>query len=175
MLSRYFGGVCLALVAAGSGAEQYCREYRVETTPDNAFVVHTDGTVTHLETGLMWMRCSLGQTWEGDSCSGYASKHNWSDAMGLGYSERFASYNNWRLPEKDELTSILEKRCETPMINAKVFPDTPSNWYWTASMPGLEDDSHLAWYVSFGLGRVHNQQKNHHNRVRLVRTIKSAD
>lgn len=160
----------VCLLGSVAGAEQYCRDYKAATTPDEDFVVHQNGTVTHRESGLMWMRCSLGQTWTGSTCEGYASKHNWRDAVQLGQDQQFAGHDDWRLPEKQELELLLEKRCETPMINLAIFPNTPSGWYWTASMPGLEDDSHMAWYVSFSLGRVHNQRKENRNRVRLVRT-----
>lgn len=160
----------LCLLSGAAGAGQYCRDYRPVTTPSEDFTIHHDGTVTHRRTGLMWMRCSQGQAWTGTTCEGHASKHSWRDAMQLADEREYAGYDDWRLPEREEMESLLEKRCETPMINLEIFPNTPSNWYWTASMPGLEDDSHMAWYVSFSLGRVHNQRKENRNRVRLVRT-----
>lgn len=35
------------------------------------YVFVPEGTVTDPETGLMWMRCSLGQIWIGRACDGY--------------------------------------------------------------------------------------------------------
>lgn len=44
------------------------------------YVDHQDGTVTDVLTDLMWMRCYLGQTWNGSTCTGDASKITWSEA-----------------------------------------------------------------------------------------------
>ena len=48
--------------------------------------INGDGTVTDTKTGLMWKRCSEGQS--GDSCSGEATKYKWEDVT----DSDFASY-----------------------------------------------------------------------------------
>ena len=61
--------------------EQTCKDTIVAATPDANFILHNDGTATHKTTGLVWMRCSLGQTWEGETCSGPAEGFSWADAL----------------------------------------------------------------------------------------------
>ncbi len=60
-----FSALCLTLSA---NAAQICKNNIVASTPDSRFTT-TAETVTDTETGLMWMRCSLGQS--GNDCSGH--------------------------------------------------------------------------------------------------------
>ncbi len=92
-----------------------------------------DGTVTDNTTGLMWMRCSLGQVWDGKTCGGKAATFTWADALKAAAGHEFAGYTDWRLPNKNELESIVEGRCFTPTINSSVFPATPSTYFWSSS------------------------------------------
>ena len=143
------------------------------STPDSDFSIHDDGTVTHLPTGLMWMRCSLGQTWDGESCSGgFPEDFNWQNALAQTGSS-YAGYTDWRLPNKNELASIVERRYCYPSINRDVYPNTPSggffeSWYWSSS-PGAEI-GFTAWGVYFGDGIVKVDGKSSRGYVRLVRT-----
>lgn len=62
------------------------------------------------KTGLIWMRCSIGQKWTGSTCSGKAIELNFNDSKE--YTRRFVNqkkrfgYNNWRLPNISELANI---------------------------------------------------------------------
>lgn len=63
-------------------------------------------------TGLIWMRCSIGQTWTGSTCTGEPLKLNWQDAndyFELFNQDGFAGRKNWRLPKIQELVTI--RRC----------------------------------------------------------------
>lgn len=143
------------------------------TTPTTDFVLHTDGTVTHTPTGLMWMRCSLGQTWDGATCGGQASSYNWVDALQAAQSNQFAGYTDWYLPNRSELMSIVETSCFEPTINAAVFPNTPSSWFWSSSPYASASDS--AWFVNFVSGHVRSMEKNNTYQIRLVRSPQSAE
>lgn len=62
------------------------------------------------KTGLMWDRCSVGQSWNGTTCTGEAIKLEWQDAKD--YVKKFTNeqakggYTDWRLPTIEELSSI---------------------------------------------------------------------
>ncbi|HOW75801.1 MAG TPA: DUF1566 domain-containing protein [Candidatus Competibacteraceae bacterium] len=176
-LSRAPWWVGLALAAAlPARAEVTCVNQNLAvpaTTPTMDFTLHDDGTVTHTPTGLMWMRCSLGQTWTGTTCTGTGNTYTWSNALNaaqtVNASSGYAGHADWRLPNKNELASIVEERCWLPAINAAIFPGTPSDgWYWSSS-PGATGGSGYAWYVDFYSGLVNILSQSNGNRVRLVR------
>jgi hypothetical protein len=146
---------------------QSCKESILATTPDGHFSMKHDGTATHNTTGLMWMRCSLGQNWDGKGCSGSAAALSWQGALQSARDFEHAGFNDWRLPNKNELESIVEERCSAPAINTNVFPGTPSAHYWSSSpYAGLSSG---AWNVDFGFGSVNASVKTGSIFVRLVR------
>ncbi len=51
-----------------------------------------DGTVTDPTTGLVWMRCSMGQVWDGDgtTCTGTAKTYTFDTANALTGTVTFA-------------------------------------------------------------------------------------
>jgi len=162
----------LAIVAAvglGSGflsrvhAEVLCasRNANIEaSTPSSEFLIHSNGTVTHQRTGLVWMRCSLGEEWVGDSCLGTPSSFTWRgalEAVGEFNRENYTGVSGWRLPSKNELYSIIEESCYGPAINQKLFPGIVGNpsSYWSSSPSAVLDN--FAWLVSFLNGGVTHQ------------------
>ena len=152
---------------------------RAEIKRQYEFVDNKNGTVTHKSTGLTWQKCSVGQTWTGETCSGEATKMTWNDAMEL--SNSFAGYNDWRLPTKEELMTLVfcfygkhntNYSCKimtydtSPTINTTYFPTTLREKYWSSSHSYTGDD---AWYVYFGSGYTSYYYKNENYFVRLVR------
>jgi hypothetical protein len=126
------------------------------------FEIHGE-TVYDKNTDLTWMRCSYGQEWiEGGGCSGSVKFLDWDTAMGLHWRGDAA----WRLPQKDELQSIVAPGCKRPAINETLFPGTPSIQYWTSTASGPS----YAWVVFFRTGMATwNFLKTTPFAVRLVR------
>lgn len=161
----------LSVVCAAASA-QTCRNDIMSTAPDTRFADQGDGTVIDFATGLMWKQCveSLG----GPGCaivippSSGVKGFPWQEALQLAVNAGFAGYTDWRLPNKNELESLVERQCRDPAINARFFPNTPTTWvYWTASQFALEP--HFVWHVSFFSGDVKASDKFSFNLVRLVR------
>ncbi|MFZ4482161.1 MAG: DUF1566 domain-containing protein, partial [Rhodoferax sp.] len=93
------------------------------TTPTEDFNDNLDGTVTHRLTGLTWMRCSVGMTWTGETCSGVANTFTWEQALKL--TATFAGKSDWRMPTIAELNTIVDIGAQgslVPMINSTIFP-----------------------------------------------------
>lgn len=134
------------------------------TTPSSDFAAIDGGVIiSHLTTGLEWQRCTIGKTWDGTNCSGTASKFTWEEALvfaegaGLG----------WRLPNINELLSIVEQCRTWPAINRSVFPNANSNSNWSAS-PSAQD-ANRAWFISFRFGYVNTLPVSTPLEIRLVR------
>lgn len=147
MKQRLFRGVAAGLATAlvvfssPSGAE--CDPTK-PTEIASRFEVHGD-TVYDKATDLTWMRCSQGQRWtDAALCSGSVELFDWNTAMAL-HPEGGAA---WRLPQRDELQSIVAHRCKRPAIEEAVFPATPSIQYWTSTDSGPS----YAWVVYFRTG-----------------------
>ena len=151
-----------------------------------------DGTVTDPETGLQWMRCSLGQTWNGADCVGSADEYTWDAAMAAAdeFNQRggYAGYRDWRVPTIEELNSLVycsngnpglfpfvgkrdtfgcEGECQTPTIDLEAFPNTPADFFWSAAPCA----GHLAcaWDVDFYNGYGYWSLKIGSSKLRLVR------
>ena len=137
------------------------------SNPDSSYSLHADGTATDTRTGLIWKRCAEGQIWNGSTCTGSASLYSWPSARTQAATSRFAGENDWRLPNRKELFSLVEKCRISPAINGTVFPATPSSFFWSAS-PGA-DGSASAWGVYFDNGYVINDFQRYDYQVRLVR------
>ena len=158
----------LLLVISLTLSAQTIKDYIRNDWPDNRYTVHGDGTATDIKTKLMWKVCSEGQTWSSPAtCSGTATSHNWQQALELADSASFASFNDWRLPNIAELRSLAAKDRYSPAINANVFPNTPSEYFWSSS-PGAYSSSY-AWIVNFSYGYDNYDDRYNTYRVRLVR------
>ncbi|EGQ7967776.1 DUF1566 domain-containing protein [Vibrio cholerae] len=176
LIINYYGSLAIALsallLAANAQASRLCAGIEntaiTATTPSADFTDNGDGTVTHHKTGLIWQRCSLGQSWDGTDCIGNATEFTWADALAAGAQNSLAGFSDWRLPNKNELASIVEFRCIAPAINNQIFPATPLDWYWSSS-PNATLSYSAAWIVSLGYGDVNYTSKDYQHRVRLVR------
>jgi len=167
-------GLGLATLACHAFAEQTCdTSVYALSSPSTRFEDHGDGTVTDKQSNLMWMRCSVGQTWTAGRCAGAASALTWSQAMeaagALNASGQFF-FKDWRLPKLPELASITERQCKQPRINLQIFPDTPAAAYWSATSRQSETVEPLAFTLSFGPEGVSYTAKTEQHDVRFVRT-----
>lgn len=134
-------------------------------TPTSDFTDNGDGTVTHKKTGLVWKRCAEGQTWTGSTCSGIASSYTWSQANTLGV-------GGWRLPNLNELLTIVEWGKYASAINTEIFPNLSTNndgfsSFWsTSAYVNLSDN---IWGVNFSHGHDGAGKKTATLYARLVR------
>lgn len=161
--------VLMGLAAVSSLADPVCDEARRAAVMEpGRFAISDDGTtVADARTGLVWKRCGEGQTWDGTTCAGEASAHTWQQALRLAKKASFAGKSSWRLPTREELSSILERACHSPAIDLQVFPATPSAWFWSASQ--VTSCTGGAWAVGFDYGDGSSDDESSLNRVRLVR------
>ena len=145
---------CCVFFAAIVHAEQTCKPESIPaSTPDNQLIDNSDGTVTDSKTGLIWKKCVEGVS--GDNCEiGTPDNFTWQKALQqpsiINNRGGFAGHTDWRLPNINELVSLVEEQCSDPAINLNRFPNTPSSYVWSCS-PSAEVSSYV-WYVYFGSG-----------------------
>lgn len=93
-------------------------------------------------------------------------KKNWKEAINYCANLSLGGYKNWRLPNKHELLSIVDKSRKYVTIN-NAFENAYSSYYWSSS----EDDifSDQAVYVNFKKGSTDFYDKDAYVYVRCVR------
>ena len=134
-------------------------------TAQSRFSYSTQGAeVIDSQTGLIWRRCSEGQSWDGSTCTGSASGFTHEGAL-----VHARSQEGWRLPNVKELSSIVDKTRVVPAIDVTAFPATSPSHYWSSS-PNVGDASY-AWNISFRYGFVDTLSFNRNSGLflRLVR------
>ena len=149
----------------------------VDNWPNSRYRGHGDGTVTDTKTGLMWMQCSLGQSYEANgACSGTATissnDSSWSISLETAFKYTFAGYSDWRLPNINELRSLVAYDRYDPAINSAIFPNTPTgNYFWSSSPSSYNGEDTRSWGMSFDDGYDSPQRtRSTGHYVRLVRS-----
>ena len=108
---------------------------------------------------------------------GYANGGNNTQAFTQAInSKALCGYTDWRLPEKQELHSIVNYGKVGPAIDSAYFPNTVSSYYWSSSPNAINIDQ--AWMVDFNAGTDYsnfnngngNSGKANNLYVRLVRS-----
>lgn len=159
---------CVTLpVGKSSSTGQQCDPSKPETTPLSRFRIdEAAGTVFDTQTNLTWKRCAEGQTYMAGRCEGDAGTWKWDEAVAKAGVEG----NGWRLPNVDELLSIVEKRCKSPSVNSKVFENTPPHWFWSGS-----SNLSTAKAASFNYGGAYSEFRSHVGFIRLVQGTQWTD
>lgn len=170
----------------------------IVTKPVRMFIDHKDGTVTDKATGLMWKKCSEGQTYQPEEffnlqCGGSHEAHMLTWAQALDWVKQVndavagesAGYHDWRLPNIKELDSLMMTSVGNPSLNGVVFPgkqvpDESGNEinyaFWSSSVAITWDfykndyqSGYGVWVSSIVNGYVFAEGKTGNNFIMLVR------
>jgi hypothetical protein len=144
-------------VARAAGADQpHPRSYAI-----------SEQTVTDAVTGLDWQR-------QVPAGPGYA----WTAASQVCERLVLAGHDDWRLPSRIELVSLIDGSRTDPAIALDAFPFVPgsrplSDWYWTSTPSAVSPTR--AWYVYFYFGYPDLDDRSSDFPVRCVRGGGRAD
>ncbi|WP_282266533.1 DUF1566 domain-containing protein [Stenotrophomonas sp. PS02298] len=65
---------------------------------------------------------------------------------------RVGGHEDWALPSRQQLLTLVDLTRHSPAIDTDAFPDFPSRWFWTSDL--CAGSSASAWFVDFYLGFV---------------------
>ena len=164
------------LVSSSDAVGAWFSDYSNSRYTDNG-----DGTISDQRTDLMWMKCTYGQTYSSGSCTGTATSGDWQAAFAAADASNAANSNagtyghtDWRLPNKKELSSIVDLGNTPSTVNQTIFPSTQAAAYWTAT-PSAADDS-KAFTIDFTTATYGAATRSTNAiYVRLVRDITATE
>ncbi len=134
-----------------------------QNPPETRFVDNNDGTITDTASCLQWQKAMMNETVNGV----YIDIYNWQDALAASEKLSLAGHSDWRLPNKNELLSLVDYSRYVPAIEP-VFVDTSfSSGFWSSTTYAYRPD--YAWFSYFGDGYDFFGFKESIFRVRAVR------
>lgn len=140
---------------------------RGKTLPNANFIISSeedDIIVTDTSTGLIWQKT-------------YKRK-NWQEALDYCENLTYAGFSDWRVPNKNELLSLVNYNKYKPATD---FPDTPFGEYdnFISSSTNLKDTK-TVWGVNFVFGFSHDVSKtrgsenDEYDSIVYVRCVRSG-
>jgi len=142
---------------------------------ENSFILNDDGTISDEASGLMWQQDTAEAIiWEDalNYCEGLIlnNDNQWTtdgipNASGV-------KYDDWRLPNRNELQSIVDYSTYEPAADLSFFPDTESSPYWS-STSNTTTGGYItnAWVFDFASGSPSHSWKDNEHFIRAVRSI----
>jgi len=102
----------------------------------NNFIDNDDGTITDVQTGLMWLK-------------DYIKAESFHKAITTCENLNYANYSNWRLPGISELLSTVDLKKHNPSINSIFFniPEIKNSGFW--SFNAKNNNENEIFFVEF--------------------------
>ena len=123
-----------------------------------SFSRDSSGVVADSATGLAWQD-------DYSDNGGDIKRASWQDALVYCEELSLGGKSDWRLPNRNELFSIVDMSKYDPFISS-VFTNVTSDDYWSSTT--FAPDSSYAWYVLFSNGYVSWNDKRLIYSVRCV-------
>ena len=82
---------------------------------------------------LAWDRCVMGMRWNGTTCTGLARLLTFAQAKELANERWKREGVRWRLPRVPELRRLANRHASPAAVDAALFPNAPTGWYWTGT------------------------------------------
>jgi hypothetical protein len=122
-----------------------------------SLIINGDGTATDADTGLMWQQATAPGTFTWEQALSYVATLN---------STSFAGYQDWRLPDINELQSLVDYSQHDPAVDSLLASDTMSSIYWSST---VTLSAHNKRIISFDLGYIGAMLNTENYYVRPVR------
>jgi hypothetical protein len=133
-----------------------CTEYFSTNPTDGQYQRLENGLAQDSATGLTWYRCNAGQTWVDGQCQGDALLLSYEAAQEWAASTTLAGFDDWRVPEIDDMDGLVESDCKSPSINTRIFIGIEPEVYWSSESNFWIRS--MAWSLFFYRGHYFNKQ-----------------
>jgi hypothetical protein len=111
--------------------------------------------VEDTKTGLIW---SVAET----------KAMTYKKALAYPKTVELCGFTDWRLPECDELLTLVDRSRISPAIAIEFFPNCKNDWYWSAT-PYAGSPGDYAWLVYFSYGLSYYRNQSSKGLVRVCR------
>ncbi len=150
---------------------QTCKDNIQKMRPSEHYLDQGE-TIIDVTTGLEWQRCSFGQEYNDGQCNGEPSHlETWQKAL----QQASTDSSEWRLPNINELSSLIDRQCYRPAINLAIFPATPSAWYYSSTPNANANAIIPAHMINFASGVENFQDITQPRYMRLVRSRSTVE
>jgi hypothetical protein len=158
---HFLPGLLACVLTLSSGAYgQICLD-DLASIEESRFEANGDGTLYDSDTGLFWTVCSYGQSWGRSGCSGTAVQIGLAEAFQVADSLYTGGYSDWRVPNINELQSLVDWSCYDPATSNDVFDGIETGHYWSSSVREIPSSSDAAaMVIDFYSGRAAHQLFN---------------
>lgn len=152
----------ISFVGGGTGVKDTSSSYHVRAVRGGSYdgsgdvVDNGDGTVTDPRTGLEWQKVTATGTYTWEAALNYA------ESLDLG------GHTDWRLPNCNELQSLVDYSRNRPAVPTTLEESTESSFYWSSTTE-IFYSTNRAWSVHFFSGSAGSRYKSNTSCVRCVR------
>ena len=153
---RSFDGAISINLKSLSNHVRCVRGQHKSTLELSDFAVVGNGTIEHKTTGLTWQQ-------EDDNV-----QRTWVEAIAYCENLTLGSHDNWRLPNINELQSVIDYSQDSPATFLSIFPNVNKVGQWWSSTTRINAAT-SALYLYFASGFSHSDYKYNNSYVLCVR------
>lgn len=139
----------------GSGALNPLTRFTTGTQADGTACTSGQEVENDNLTGLMWVQNPSTTTYKWQDTTVTPNTYPAQAAIDAMNASGYCGYNDWRLPNVNELASVVNQGAEDPSawLNGNGFSNVQANFYWSSTT--YASTTANAWYVSISDGTAY--------------------
>lgn len=134
-----------------------------QNPPEDRFIDIGDDTVTDTVTCLQWQKTTMDTNNDGTP-----DELTWQDALAASENLNLAGHADWRLPNNNELHSLIDNSRNGPATYPAFAAATLSDFYWSSTTRATTTTAKVVWFGN-GDGHYSEDKLLKTNYVRAVR------
>lgn len=159
---KFNDGIVSIMDDMGISNNFYVRAVYGDQLSSGGYIDNGDGTVTDMSTGLMWQQNTETE----------ATSLGWTEALDYCEQLELSDYNDWRLPNVNELLTLLDYK---KGIDSSNFTNISKSSYWSSTTRARQGELNHGWHIGFITISLRYSDKGSGLPVRAVRGPVSVD